>query len=89
MTATAVLDAVDSPTTEFAARDREETLLAYLDTLLRSAADDVEEASEGLPQGDHARAALSAMTTMMMASEHVTELRRLAGRRIAGARARR
>lgn len=60
---------------EHEARDRIETLLAYLRTLLSHAQEDIGTASTALPTGSSASiAALDGLSALAMAEEYLTQL---------------
>ena len=75
--------------TESEARDREDMILLFLETLLRNASNDVVTAADWIamaPGGDGLTPATDAHHAIIIAEEYVDELKRLALRPIAGSR---
>ncbi len=74
------------PMSELGARDREDILHLYLETLFRNMREDLDTATQPLESGSSAAlAAMDAFNQLAMAEEYVAELKRIGDRPIAGA----
>ena len=76
--------------TEMGARDREDVILLFLETLLRNACTDIITAADWIamsPGEGGLLPATDAHHAIIMAEEYVAKLTRLAGRPVAGTRA--